>query len=104
MLPIRCRTMKRGPDARGRQPAAPPRSHRPAMRCEARDRALAPTANCASFLSAPITPDVQDHSLAGALRMAQLHAPVKCGKATIAGRLVEHRVALGGDGKRLGVA
>src|SRR5664279_1513053 len=74
------------------------------MRCGARDRAPRPKANPASEPSAPVTPDGQKPSLAGTLRVAQLHAPVKCGKAAIAGRLVEHRVALGGVGKRLRVA
>src|ERR1700683_124873 len=96
--------MKRRPDARDPPPAAPPRSHRPATRREARDRVVAPTANRASEPHAPATPDGHNRSLAGTLRMTQLHTPMKCGEATIAGRLVEHRVALDGIGERLGVA
>src|ERR1700720_387005 len=96
--------MKRRPNAPGPRPAAPPRSHRPAMRCQARDRAPRPVANPPSERPVPATPVERKRSLAGALRMAQLHAPVKCCKAAVAGRLVEHRVALGGVGKRLRVA
>jgi hypothetical protein len=36
--------------------------------------------------------------------MTQLHPPVQRGDAAIAGRLVEHRVALGPCGERLRVA
>src|SRR5215213_6967437 len=35
--------------------------------------------------------------------MTQLHPPIKRGDAAIAGRLVEHRIALHGLGKRVGV-
>src|SRR6266851_122228 len=72
------------------------------MRCEARDRALRPRAN--PLLSAQVPPDVQEHSLAGTFRMAQQHPPVQRRDAAIAGRLVEHRIALYRVGKRLRVA
>src|SRR5712671_2575104 len=93
--------MKPRRDAPGRRSAAPPRSPPPAMRPEARDRAPQPAAN--RVRSAPIVPDVQARSLTGTLRMAQLHPPVKCGDPAIAGRLVEHRIALhrGGEGFRV---
>src|SRR4051794_480152 len=48
--------------------------------------------------------DVGSRSLAGTLRMTQLHPPIERGDAAIAGGLVEHRIALGGRGERLGVA
>src|ERR1700722_7575281 len=43
-------------------------------------------------------------SEAGALRMALLHAPVQCRDAAVAGRLVEHRIALGRERKGFRVA
>src|SRR5260370_25959077 len=63
-------------DAPGRRSARRLRSPPPAMRCEARDRALWLRAN--PLLSAQIPPDVQEHSLTGTFRMTQLHPPVQC--------------------------
>src|SRR5260221_9960549 len=71
------------------------------MHYAARDRALAPAAGPPS---SPSTPDARAHSLAGTLRMTGLHPPMQRGDAAVAGRLVEHRVTLGGGGKRLRVA
>src|SRR5260370_7933888 len=71
------------------------------MRHEARDRAPQPAAN--RVRSAPITPDLKERSLACTFRMTQLHPPVQRGDPAIAGRLVEHRIALhrGGEGFRV---
>src|ERR1700681_2679110 len=65
------------------------------MRYAARDQARAP---------APARPDVQAYSLAGTLRVAQLHPPVQCGDAAVAGRLIKHRIALYRGGKGFRVA
>src|SRR5580698_1268764 len=51
---------------------------------------------CASVLT-------DGYSLAGALRMAQLHPPIERGDAAVAGRLIEHRVALRGSTERFRV-
>src|ERR1700760_1315180 len=94
MLRIRYRTTKLPQDARGRRHARPPRSRRRAMRCEARDQAPAPTA--IGLPSDAVEPGLRAHSLAGTLRMTQLHPPVQRGDTAIAGRLVEYRIALDG--------
>src|SRR3990170_624699 len=83
--------------AHGRPPAGPPRSLPQAMRYVTQDQAPAPAAMRASSIRGG--PDLRARSLAGTLRMAQLHAPVKCGDAAIAGRLVKHRIALDRGGK-----
>src|SRR3984957_20196535 len=46
----------------------------------------------------------QEYPLARALRMTLLHSPVKRGDPAIAGRLIEHRIALGGERESLRVA
>src|SRR3981081_2819039 len=71
------------------------------MRYAARDQAPAPALTRAS---APARPDVRAYSLAGTLRVAQLHPPVQCGDAAVAGRLIKHRIALYRTGKRFRIA
>src|SRR5258708_27931030 len=72
------------------------------MHGEARGRVLRSAAKCAPAV--PVTPGGQAHSLAGTLRVTQLHPPVQRRDAAIAGRLIEHRVTLCGSCKRLRVA
>src|SRR5665213_692732 len=91
-------------DARGRRPAGPRRSPAPATNREARDPVFRPTACAANAPSAPPTAEVQARSLARTLRMTQLHPAVQRGEAAIAGRLIEHRIALHRGGKGFGVA
>src|ERR1700756_3087905 len=91
-------------DRRGRPSSRRLQSPLPAPRDEARDRIPRPAANPPRPPFAPPTPDAQTRSLAGALRMALLHPLVERGDAGIAGRLVEHRITLGGKRKRFRVA
>src|ERR1700736_6355079 len=103
MPPIRCRTTRPRRDARGRPRSTPPRSPLPATPHEARGRARLPATNREQEL--PAIPDVQARSLAGTFRMTQLHPPVQRRDPAIAGRLVEHRIALhgGGEGFRIAI-
>src|SRR4051812_6653006 len=70
------------------------------MHCAAHGRAPAAATN--PPLS-PSVPGVWARSLAGTLRMTQLHPPMQRSDTAIAGRLVKHRIALCRTGKRLGV-
>src|SRR5438132_14224242 len=71
------------------------------MRCAMRGRAPAPASDLPISLSEP---GVRMRSLAGTLRMTQLHAPMQRREAAIAGRLVEHRITFCRTGKRFGIA
>src|ERR1700733_2095427 len=100
MLRILCRRMKRLPAARGRRRAGRPRSLRMELRDEAFRRALRPFRS----QTRPRASAQQVCSLARALRMALLHSPVKRGDPAIASRLIEHRIALGGECESFSVA
>src|SRR2546429_750589 len=89
-------------DARGQPPATPRRSPPPAMRHGAPDRVRRRAASRGPPV--PSKPAVRLHSLAGTLRMAQLHPPVQRGDPAVASRLVEHRIALYRGGERFRIA
>src|SRR5581483_10320217 len=66
------------------------RSRPAATRYGARGRAFPATA----ISPVPRRYAAQAHSQAGTLGMAELHAPMQRGEFSVAGRLIEHRIAL----------
>src|ERR1700727_596988 len=97
---IPCRRTKPAPAARGRQRAGRPRSLPAASRDEAFRRAPRPFRS----QTRPRASAQREVSLARALRMALLHSPVKRGDPAVASRLIEHRIALGGECESFSVA
>src|ERR1700733_14103982 len=92
--------MTPAPTARGRQRARRLRSLPMELRDEASRQALRPFRSRTS----PRASAQQNRPLPRTLRMALLHPPVKRGDPAIAGRLIEHRITLGGECESLRVA
>src|SRR5579863_4962010 len=92
--------MKPAPTARDRQRARRPRSLPTGSRDEAFRRAL----RLFRSQTNPRASARQAYPLARALRMTLLHSPVKRGDPAIAGRLIEYRIAPGGECESLRVA
>src|ERR1700722_8980054 len=92
--------MKPAPTARDRQLARRLRSLPTGASDEAFRRALR-LFRSQTNLRASARPN---HPLPRTRRMALLHPPVKRGDPAIAGRLIEHRIALGGERESLRIA